>query len=398
MTIGYSGFDGSGFSTGELETLMLNWYGNLIGLPNSFLHREGSDGAGIMFRSTTECFFISLQTARLKFLNKLSNLNPELPKAALLCSLIAYCTKGAHSRLAKIALVSMVNVKILDTGKDKYLRGELLDKAITEDKKMGLIPFFVQIKIGCHVCGGSDPVKEIGLVCEKHGVWLHVDASYAGNAAMCPEYRYLIDGVENASSFQSNPSHWMLTALDCAVLFVKNRFWVANTIITDRSKDGYSFEERDWGYPTQTERRSLKLLFVMRNYGVEGLQNHIRKHISLAKLFADYVRKDDRFELLSCNFGLSIFWLKGSKNLNAFFKDSVNDAGNLYLTPTCTDEKYAICFILCSERASEKDVKFAWKEIRKHAAKALECSEEKLNQGRSTSNASYDEFYRYALP
>lgn len=153
---------------------------------------------------------------------------------------------------------------------------------------MGLILFFVQIKIGCHVCGGSDPVKEMGLVCETHAVCLHVDASYAGNAAMCPEYRYLKDGVENASSFQSNPSHWMLTALGCAVLFVKNRLWVAKTIITDRDRDGYSFEERDWGYPTQTECRSLKILFVMRNYGVEGLQNHIRKHISLAKVFADY--------------------------------------------------------------------------------------------------------------
>lgn len=396
--IGYAAFDWASFHGGEIDTLMLNWYGNLIGLPKCFLNVEGSNGAGIMFRSTTECIFMSMLTARLKFLNKLSNRNPALPKAALLCSLMAYCTKGSHSRLEKIALVTLVNVKVLDTGKYNYLRGELLDKAITEDKKMGLIPFFVHIKIGCNVCGGSDSVKEIGLICEKHRVWLHVDASYAGNAPICPEYRYLLDGIEKASSYQSSPSHWMLTSLDCSVMFVKDRFKLANAIKADRSIKGYTYEERDWGYPVNSECRSLKLFFVMKNYGVERLQNHIRRHICLANMFADYVRKDDRFELLGCHFGFSSFRLKGSDSLNAFLKDSINDFGKLYVTPTFVDGKYAIRFIVCAERTSEDDIKFAWDEVCKHAGKSLTCSISDINLQRSLSNDLYDEFYKYALP
>lgn len=396
--VGFSAFDWTNFQAGGIETLMLNWYGNLIGLPECFLHVEGSNGAGIRFRSTTECLFMSMVTARLKFLSKLSNQNPALPKAALLCSLMAYCTKGCHSRLEKMALVTLVNVKVLDTGKSTHLRGELLDKAITEDKKMGLIPFFVHIKIGCNICGGNDPVKEIALVCEKHGVWLHVDAAYAGNAAMCPEYRYLIDGIERASAFQTSPSHWMLTSLDCSVLFVKDRLQLASAVKADRTIKGYTYQERDWGYPIHSESRSLKLLFVMKSYGAEGLQNHIRRHIFLAKVFADYVRKDGRFELLGCNFGFTCFRLNGSDSLNAFFKDSINDAGNLYVTPTSIDGKYAIRFFVCAERTSEGNIKSAWEEICKHAEKSLRCEISDFNLKRSISNDLYDTYYKYSLP
>ena len=397
--IGYPGFNWEYTpSGGEFETLMLNWYGNLIGLPRCFLHYgEESRGTGMLFRSTSECLFISLLTARRKFLNKLTNLNPALSKAALLCSLVAYCTKGAHSRLEKVALISLVNVRILDADKDEALRGELLDRAIQEDKRIGLIPFFVSIKIGCSLCGSSDPVKELGLVCEKHEVWLHVDASYAGNAAICPEYRYLIEGVEYASAFHSSPSHWMLTSLDCSVLFVQDRFRVADTVLVDRTKRGYSFEERDWGYPTQTECQGYKLLFVMRSYGIEGLQNHIRKHISLAKLFADYVKADVRFEFLKCHFGFVAFRLKGSEIINNFLKDSINDFGKLYVTPTRIKGKYAIRFFVCTEHACEEDIKFAWEEICRHAQKALNRSRSDLRH-RSVSIDLFDEYYRYALP
>lgn len=174
-----------------------------------------------------------------------------------------------------------------------------------EDEAMGLIPFFVSTTLGTTACCSFDNLKEIGPVCQKFPcVWLHVDAAYAGNAFICQELKYLLAGVEYADSFNTNPNKWLLVNFDCSTMWVRDRIRLTSALVVDPLylQHGYSdstIDYRHWGVPLSRRFRSLKLWFVIRSYGIKGLQNYIRHHINLAKRFESHVRKDRRFEV--CN-------------------------------------------------------------------------------------------------
>lgn len=397
--LGYVNFDWSITPCGsELEIIVLDWYGKLMGLPDCFLRNgTGSRGSGIIFRSTSESIFASMLTARCKTLRTLSNKNPSLSKAVFLSSLVAYCSVESHKSMEKVALVSLVNIRVLDTNEDGELTGDAVDKAIKEDIKIGLVPFFVSISLNSEVSCACDRLIEIGPVCEAHGVWLHVDAAYAGTAMICPEFSHLIEGIEYASSLHSNPDHWMLVHVDCSVLFVKDRFTLKHALVVERTRKGYSFAEKDWCFPTKSAFRALKLFFVMRSYGVEGLQKHIRNHINLAKLFENCVNDDDRFEVTSRRFGLVCFRLKASDIRNRALNHYINNSGKLCVSYGSVNGKYVIRFFVCSERASERDITYAWKVISENATTVLDetISDDITRRG---SSLVWDDSYKFHLP
>ncbi|XP_013784595.1 tyrosine decarboxylase-like, partial [Limulus polyphemus] len=151
-----------------------------------------------------------------------------------------------------------------------------------EDRNMGLVPFFVSATLGTTSCCSFDAIHEIGPICQEEGVWLHVDAAYSGSAFICPEFQHLLKGIEHASSFNMNPNKWMLVNFDCSTLWVKDRFKLTQALVVDplylqHSYSDKSIDYRHWGIPLSRRFRALKLWFVIRNYGIEGLQKYIRE-------------------------------------------------------------------------------------------------------------------------
>lgn len=363
----------------ELETIVLDWYGELMGLPNSFLYyRKGSNGGGILHRSSSESLFISMITARKNMIKQLSHKNPSLNKAALLTSLVAYTSEQCYYVMNKAAKLSFVNIKFLQCDETFRLRGETLENAVKEDMKIGLVPFFVCIILGSE-CGACDPIDEIGPICERYGLWLNVEAAYAGTALICPEYKHFIKGIEYASSFIVNPSKWLLLPVDSTVLFVKNRHKITESVIVEKTIFGYNFLEKDWGYPSRfTEFVVFLQWFVMRLYGVEGLQKHIRNHIRLAKLFESYVKRDERFEVISSQFGIVCFRLKDSAEKNKNLLRAINSTRSQFMISCILNDLYVIRFVVCAERANESDIASSWNTIREMAEIVLKNKEREL--------------------
>ena len=198
-----------------------------------------------------------------------------------------------------------------------------------EDEANGLIPFFVSTTLGTTSCCSFDNLKEIGPVCQRFPtVWLHVDGAYAGNAFICPELKPLMQGIEYANSFNTNPNKWLLVNFDCSCLWVRDRYVLTSALIVDPLYLQHGFMDaaidyRHWGVPLSRRFRSLKLWFVMRTFGISGLQAYIRHHCQLAKKFEALVLKDNRFQV--CNEVKVIIhnFLTKSYNFLNFLNDNI---------------------------------------------------------------------------
>ncbi|KAG8196572.1 hypothetical protein JTE90_003585 [Oedothorax gibbosus] len=363
----------------ELETIMLDWLGKMIGLPEDFLClSDKSKGGGVIQGSASDCVLVNLLAARHCAVKALKQEKPFVEEGTLLSSLMAYCSKEAHSSVEKAAMIGFVKLRILDTDEKFQLRGETLAKAMEEDKNMGLTPFFVAATLGTTSCCSFDPISEIGPVCQKYGVWLHVDAAYAGSALICPEFQHLLKGIEYAMSFNMNPNKWLLVNFDCSTMWVKDRFKLTQALVVDPLYLQHSFSDksidyRHWGIPLSRRFRSLKLWFVIRKYGVEGLQKYIREHVRLTKKFESLVREDERFIVANeVHFGLVCFRLKGSNNLNQKLLSSINASGKLHMVPASLSGHYVIRFCVCAQHANDADIIHAWDVITMFTEELLE--------------------------
>src|SRR5262249_27754259 len=183
-------------------------------------------------------------------------------------------------------------------------RSDALAAAIERDRRDGLAPCFVCATVGTTSSTAIDPLAAIGPVCRDADVWLHVDAAMAGTAALCPEFRHIQIGLERADSYCFNPHKWMFTNFDCNCFYVADRATLIKTLSilpeylrNQATESGAVIDYRDWQIPLGRRFRSLKLWFVIRYYGVEGLRHHIRRHIALAQQFASWVKASDCFEL-----------------------------------------------------------------------------------------------------
>jgi aromatic-L-amino-acid/L-tryptophan decarboxylase len=206
----------------------------------------------------------------------------------------------------KIAGIGSENLRLIEVDETFAMRSDLLEKQIMEDKIRGLVPFFVCATIGTTSSNAMDPVREIGEICKRENCWLHVDAAMSGTAMLCPEFRYLMDGVELADSFSFNPHKWMFTNFDCDVFWVGNRRELIHTfsilpeyLRNKATESGEVFDYRDWHVQLGRRFRSLKLWFVIRHYGIEGLQFHVRKHVQMAQNLAQVIRDSADFELVT---------------------------------------------------------------------------------------------------
>ena len=335
--IGCVGFSwAAGPACTELETIVLDWLGKMIGLPVSFLSNSpGSQGGGVIQTSASECVLDCLLAARTQAIKTLKAEcgDDKVEETTLLCKLMAYCSKEAHSCVEKGAMIGFVKLRILEPDENNELRGDILRAAMEEDRKNGMFPFFVCCTLGTTGCCAFDRLDEIGPICKEMGAWLHVDASYAGSAFICPEFRYLMKGIEYADSFNMNPNKWMLVNFDISTMWVRNRFKLTQALVVDPLYLQHSYSEsaidyRHWGIPLSRRFRSLKLWFVIRSYGVTGLQEYVRNHCRLAKLFETRVNEDARFKVMNdVKTGLVCFRVIGTNNVNKLLLSTINASG-----------------------------------------------------------------------
>ncbi len=299
--------------------------------------------------------------------------------------LMVYASSEAHSSIekgVKLAGYGRKNLRYIETDDNYAMRPEKLEEAIAGDLEAGFKPACVIATIGTTSSTAIDPLPEIGRVCRKYGVWLHVDAAMAGTAAILEEKHELLAGSENVDSLVFNPHKWMLTNFDCSAYFVSNPSHLINTMSISpeylrTSKDAQVNNYRDWGIQLGRRFRALKLWFVIRSYGVEGLKKMVRYHISLAQWFAGKVREAKNFELLApVSASLVCFrWNDGTTEeteldkINRELLERINGSGEIYLTHTLLSGRYTLRMSVGQRTTAEADVEKAWEIIKAAAAR-----------------------------
>uniref|UniRef100_A0A8C8YLM7 Aromatic-L-amino-acid decarboxylase n=1 Tax=Prolemur simus TaxID=1328070 RepID=A0A8C8YLM7_PROSS len=207
----------------ELETVMMDWLGKMLQLPEAFLAGNQGKGGGVIQGSASEATLVALLAARTKVTRRLQAASPELTPAAIMEKLVAYASDQAHSSVERAGLIGGVKLKAIPSDGNYAMCASALQEAVQKDKAAGLIPFFVVATLGTTSCCSFDNLLEVGPLCNKEDMWLHIDAAYAGSAFICPEFRPLLHGVEFADSFNFNPHKWLLVNFDCSAMWSRQQ-------------------------------------------------------------------------------------------------------------------------------------------------------------------------------
>jgi aromatic-L-amino-acid decarboxylase len=363
----------------ELETRVLDWLAGMMGMPEKF--KSTSTGGGVIQDTASTSALTAVIAARERATNFQSN------KIGARHKLVAYISSQTHSSLEKaikMAGIGTDNLRLIGVNDKFEMRPELLDKQIQLDKADGYIPFFICAALGTTSSNAVDPIRKIGEIAGRENCWFHIDGAMSGTAMICPEYRHYMDGVELADSFVFNPHKWMFTNFDCDVFWVGNRNELINTfsilpeyLKNKTTESGTVFDYRDWHVQLGRRFRSLKLWFVIRHYGIEGLQFHIRKHIEMAHDFAGWIKQSTDFELVvDPLFNLVCFCHKNGDDFNMKIMNKVNETGKIYFTHTKLNNKIVLRMSIGQTHTEPVHVKAAW-DLIKQSAVQLE-SEEKL--------------------
>ena len=350
----------------ELETVVVDWLAELLGLPEHW--RTDARGGGVIEDSASSGSLVALLAA-VRRAGRGRN--------------TVYVSSQTHSSLEKAAAIAGIgseNVRVVDVDPDTLaMRPEELATVIERDRRDGATPTMVCATIGTTSTTAIDPVRRIGEICAEQGVWLHVDAAYAGVAAVCDELRWINDGVaEFADSYVTDPHKWLLTNFDCTVLWVADRAPLIDALSVvpeylrnTASESGEVIDYRDWQVPLGRRFRALKLWAVLRWYGADGLREHIRSGVAMAGELAGWVRASEDFALLEPHpFGLVCFrplWPHLSETdadaATATLRERLNDSGELYLTHTKVGGRTTLRLAIGAPATTREHVRAAWQYI-----------------------------------
>lgn len=373
----------------ELETIVLDWLAKLISLPPCYLSTSPSGGGGVIQGSASEAIVTVIVAARDRALRALtaSITDPVARELAVdhhRGRLLALCSDQSHSSTQKGCLIAgtkyrAIHVPRNPTDQNYSLTGATLRAALEQAHADGFEPFYTTVTLGTTSTCAVDNFAEIVAVAKDYpNLWIHVDAAYAGAALVCPEYQHLLAGVEAFDSFDMNMHKWLLTNFDCSCLFVRERKHLINALsITpsylrnEFSEKGLVTDYRDWQIPLGRRFRALKMWFVMRTYGAEGLRKHIRNCITVGTGFYELVRgRSDLFEIFTPPvFGLTVFTIRPvveaadaetrKKAVDGITKEvyeAVNTDGEIFITSSVVDGSYAIRVVSGNPRIDRKSV------------------------------------------
>ena len=359
----------------ELEETVLNWFRELMNLPKEF--------RGIIYDTASVSSMHAIASAR-------ESVEYDIRKKGMSGApkLKLYCSEHAHSSIEKGALtlgIGLEGIRKIPVDPEFRMIPSELENAIKEDRASGFLPFCVVATIGTTSTTSVDPVDEIASICEHEKIWLHVDGAHAGVTAMLPEMNNQFKGLERADSFVVNPHKWLFVPVDLSILFtrkpevIKQAFsLVAEYLKT--AEDSVVENYMDYGIQLGRRFRSLKLWFVLRYFGVEGLQSRLREHIRLGQLFAKWIDEDQLFERLApAPFSTICFrakpeeWSDENKinELNETLMNAINATGKVFLTHTKLNGKFTIRMVISGLRTEENNVELAWKVIREEFNKIL---------------------------
>jgi len=382
----------------EVEIRILDWLVEMLGLPPSFLStaaNPASTGGGVIQSTASESTLSALVAARRRA--RRGSADPS--------KMTLYTSNQAHSSIMKAAMVAgfadgcadFSRIRLVDVGPNFAMRPDALLAAMQADRAAGLVPIFVAATIGTTGTTAVDPIAEIASTIDAASTgmsfrpWLHTDAAHSGAALICPELRWMSQGLERSDSFCFNPHKWLLTNFDCDCFWTSDRASLIESMsITpeylrnEASDAGTVTDFRDWHIPLGRRFRSLKLWLVIRHYGVEGLRTYIRQHIDLAKTFESLVRSDPRFELIGDRtVNLVCFRLRPLPNekpadtdhRNRTLLETINATGKAFLihtvTPPVANEppKLVLRMSIGAVRTQEEHIRATWTLITHSAAR-----------------------------
>ena len=358
----------------ELEERVMEWLKQMCGLPDNW--------TGVIQDTASASTLAALLTAR----EKVTGFRVNEEGSSDTDKLRVYCSTETHSSIEKaVKIAGIGRKKLVKVAVDKNfsMQSSALHDTIEADLEAGFQPLCVIATIGTTGSTAVDPIRQIGKICSKNNIWLHVDAAYAGTAMVLPEMRHFADGLELADSYVFNPHKWMFTNFDCSAYFVRDpqmlirTFEILPEYLKTRTR-GQVNDYRDWGVALGRRFRALKLWFVIRNFGVEGIRQKVRLHLELAQWLASEIRQSADFELLApVDFSLVCFRYLPSgitdeasiNEINEQLLQTLNAGGKLYMTHTKLNGKYTLRMVIAQTYVEKHHVENAWKLIRETAGK-----------------------------
>ncbi|MCB9228201.1 MAG: aspartate aminotransferase family protein [Deltaproteobacteria bacterium] len=374
----------------ELEEQAMIWLRELFHLPDSF--------TGVIESGASFATLSSLLTAR-------ESRSHDAGRAWGLQSggkrFTTYCSEEAHSSIDRAVRMSGLGescLRKIPTDAQCRLIPSELEKAICQDLEEGNIPLWISVTLGSTGTTATDPVSEIAKISTTYGLWMHVDAAYVGPCLMLPEYAWMLEGLDAADSLVINPHKWMPVNFDCSAYFVRDvaaliRTWEILPEYLKSCEHTPVNNYRDWGPALGRRFRALKLWFVLRYFGREGLSALLRKQISFAQNLAESIRREQDFELmLTPQFNLLCFRYRPVSlsadvdldTLNQTLLDHLNRSGHVYLSHTRVKDSFAIRLVTGQTRLEERHVQSVWNLIRESARKLHRPSRDQRNGSSAT--------------
>lgn len=356
----------------ELETRVLDWLRQALGLPEAY--------SGVIQDSASSATLAAVLTMREKALGWAGNRDGLAGGPTVR----VYCSGEVHSSVDRAIWISGIGeanlVRIPVAGPRRSMRPDLLEAAVRSDREAGLLPAGIVACVGGTSAGGTDDIAAICAIAKRHDLYVHVDAAWAGSAMICPEFRDLWNGVEQADSIVFNPHKWLGAQFDCSAHFIRAPDELVSTLairpdyLKTRGRDGV-INYSEWSVPLGRRFRALKIWFLLRAHGLEGLRAMIRNHVAWSRGLAERIRAEPGYELVTEPV-LSLFTFRkvppGTADADAHnlaLVDAINDDGRIYITQTRVDGKVAIRFQVGQFETSEADVALAFDIIRECAGR-----------------------------
>ena len=348
----------------EVETLMVDWMQELLGLPERF-RSTSATGGGVIHGSASEATLAAILAGRWRATDGAVNSNGDTSR------LVAYATSQAHSSIEKglrIAGIGTDRLRVVPHDANFAMQPQALARMVAADRAAGFTPFWVCSTHGTTSSMAFDPTTEIAAIARRESLWLHVDAAMSGIAALVPEHRWVNDGLEHADSYCTNPHKWMGINFDCDLFWTADRQALLGALSilpeylrSQAAEQGAVIDYRDWQVPLGRRFRSLKLWFHLRIDGVAGVQAMIREHVRLTQLLAEWVAEDELFEIVAPHpLNLLCLALVDGDAATDQLIEQANASGNVLFTRTVLDGRSVLRFSIGARATQEHHVRAAW--------------------------------------